>query len=399
MPSGKRGAFNKSMENLEMKNRIPFTLGSLLVLAIFFLVLYSNPVSGSNEESLELTKIGQVANVPDGYDVHVDEAKEIAYLSAGYSGVYIFNVTDPTNPIELSHIPSANIPGQGAGYAHQFLIQDDIMFVGDGIGGIKIIDCSDPSNPVVMKQFVDGYAWSARISGDDLFIPHGYFDVSGEISVVNVTDLTNPIILEHSPTDGAASDIEIQGNFAYVSSSYAGFTVFDVSNHSNLTKIGNWTGPSTNGLESGDLEIIDDLIYLSYWEHGFRIFNVSDPTSIVVVKEFTEYTGLFSVHVERDQNLAFLSDHTLGLVVLDVSDPTEPFEITRYYDGGKPCMVHIVDDIVYMTDQDVGLVILKMEGSGDYMSGQSSSNGNIPSFELPVAIMGFFFFVKFRKRI
>ncbi|MHA2296880.1 MAG: LVIVD repeat-containing protein [Candidatus Hodarchaeales archaeon] len=376
-----------------MKNRTTLIFGSLIIFFLLQLVIVTRPISGTSETTLTLTKIGQF-NLDDGYDVWVDSDKKVAYVTNGYSGVTILDVTTPSSPVELASVPSADIPGMWDGYAHQFLIQEDIIYVGDGIGGLKVINVSDPSNPTVIKQYVDGYAWSARIVGNSVFIPHGYFDVNGEMTVVNITDPANPELIKRCSTDGAATDIEIQENLAFLTTSFAGFTVFDISNHSNPVEVGKWTGQSNNGLESGDLEVIDDLVFLSYWEHGFVILNVSDLANIEVISEINEYQELFSVHIESDRDLAFLSDHEFGLIVLDISDPTHPVEMTRYFDDGGPCMIHVIDDLVYMADQEIGLIILEIvetdlssQSSTNSSSSSSSSATSIPGFELSLVIL------------
>jgi hypothetical protein len=90
------------------------------------------------------------------------------------------------------------------------------------------------------------------------------------------------------------------------------------------------------------------------------VLDISDVSDIGLVTQFDESSSGFSVYVERERDLAFLCDFEIGLVMLNVSDPIQLIEITRYVDGGKPCRIHIVDDIVYMTDQDNGFVILEI---------------------------------------
>ncbi|MHA2003070.1 MAG: LVIVD repeat-containing protein, partial [Candidatus Thorarchaeota archaeon] len=180
---------------------------------------------------------------------------------------------------------------------------------------------------------------------------------------------TAPALLGSHSTDGDATDIELVDNLAFVTTSFAGFTVFNVSNHTNPIQLGQYDGQSTSNAELGDLEIVGDLAYLSYWENSFKVLNISDVSSIEIVAEFDESSNAFSVHVETEDDLAFLCDFELGLVVLDISIPTQLTEIGRYFDGGKPGRVQVVDNLVYMTDADNGFVILELTESSALITG------------------------------
>jgi len=344
---------NRWERNTRMKSKLTCVI---CVLALFF-ILNSRAscfVSGTSTNEFILTRIGQV-ETGDAYDVWVDNDNEVAYVTCGYSGVKIFDVSDPYNPAEIASVPSSL-----SGYAHQFTMRDNLMFIGDGSGGLKIIDFENSSNPDVVYQFTDDYSWAVEVEGDAAFVVNGFMGSGDRLTIVNVTDPTTPVLLGNHSTVGDATDIEVVENIAYVTTSFAGFTIFNVSNHTNPVQLGQYTGQSTSNAELGDLEIVGDLAFLSYWGQSFKVLNISDISSISVVAEFNESLSTFSVHIEIDRSLAFLSDHELGLLVLNMSIPTQLTEMARYFDGGKPCRVQVVGDLVYMTDQDNGFVILEI---------------------------------------
>ncbi|MHA2065107.1 MAG: hypothetical protein ACXABY_12090, partial [Candidatus Thorarchaeota archaeon] len=67
-----------------------------------------------------------------------------------------------------------------------------------------------------------------------------------------------------------------------------------------------------------------------------------------------------------------------GLLVLDITIPTQLTEIGRYFDGGKPGRVQVVDDLIYMTDADNGFMILEI----------GENQALTPSFELLLLVVG-----------
>lgn len=313
-----------------------------------------------------LTKIAQV-ETGDAYDVWIDTDNDIAYVTCGYSGVKIYDISDPHEPIEL-----ANVSSSSSGYAHQLVMRENLMFIGDGRGGLKIIDFENLSNPVVLSQYTGDYAWDVEVRGDTAFVANGFQGIGGKLTIVNVTDPATPILLSSFITIGDATDIEVVDNLAFLTTSYAGFTVFDISNHTNPIQLAQYIGPSTSDTDLGDLEIVGDLAFLSYWNKSFKVLNITDLSNIEVIAEFNKSLESFSVHIDTERSLAYLCDLELGLILLDIHNPTQLTEVTRYFDGGKPNRVEVVGNLIYMTDQENGFVILGIEDSDELTIGLES---------------------------
>jgi len=335
-------------------------LSCIIRILALVLILNSGPIglaSAASTSGLVLTRIAQV-DTGDAYDVRVDTGNQIAYVTCGYSGMRIFDISDPHNPAQVGYVS----PSSG-GYAHQLAVRENLVFIADGYGGIKIVDVTNYSSPVVLGQYIGYYAWDVEVVGNTAFAANTH---DNGLTIVNVTDSTAPSLLGSHTTVGGATDLELVGDLAFVTTGYGGFTVFDVSDVSGPVQLAQYTGnPTAEDIGLGDLEIVGDLAFLSYYESSFKILNISDISSIEVISEFNETSSAFSVHVDVDRSLAFVCDLELGLLVLDIGTPSQPTEIARYFDGGKPNRVRVVDDLVYMTDQDNGFVILEIgEDSG-----------------------------------
>ncbi|MFW9981984.1 MAG: LVIVD repeat-containing protein, partial [Candidatus Thorarchaeota archaeon] len=333
----------------------------VLCFLVFAMILnsllgYCVPIASANQ--IVLTKIAQI-ETGDAYDVWVDTSRNITYVTCGYSGVKAFDVSDPGNPIEIATVSSSLDY-----YAHQLVMRNNLMFIGDGRGGLKIIDFGNISSPIVLSQYTGDYAWDVEVRGDTAFVANGFQGVGDRLTIVNVSDPTSPELLGSHTIAGDATDIEIVENLAFVTTSYAGFTVFDVSNHTNPIQLTQYVGPSTSDADLGDLEIIGELAFLSYWGKSFKILNISNLSNIEIIAEYNETLDSFSVHIDTDRNLAFLCDLELGLLLLDIQNPTQITEVTRYFDGGKPNRIDVVGNLIYMTDQENGFVILEIGESG-----------------------------------
>ena len=98
--------------------------------------------------------------VPDG---------NYAYLSNGYSGMLVINISNPSSPILQGTYSS---PGYLMGVAtsgnYAFVTAN---FVEPDYGEIQAVDISDPSNPTwVTAQNIPGGAYGIHINGDYAYV-------------------------------------------------------------------------------------------------------------------------------------------------------------------------------------------------------------------------------------
>lgn len=224
--------------------------------------------------------------------------------------------------------------------------------------------------------------------GNTAFLANGYNGIGDRLTIVNVIDPSSPALLGSYTTAGDATDIEIVEDLAFVITSYKGFAVYDISNLTYPVKLAQYLGESTSDADLGDLEIVGDLAFLSYWDYNLKVLNISDLSDIRVVSEFNESMNAFSAHIDAERNIAFLCDLELRLLLLDIQDPAQLTEVTRYFDGGKPNRIEVAGNFIYMTDQENGLVILHMEESGETTSSGTSSDGFIMSLEALLLVGG-----------
>ncbi len=58
--------------------------------------------------------------------------------------------------------------------------------------------------------------------------------------------------------------------------------------------------------------------------------------------------------------MAFLSDDNDGLEIVNISDPTNPWKISGFNDGGHTRNLFVDNNLVFLTDLDDGLEILEL---------------------------------------
>ncbi len=99
---------------------------------------------------------------------------------------------------------------------------------------------------------------------------------------------------------------------------------------------------------------------------GITLLDLQDPLHPAVMTRFTGglTSGVHNVWVEGDYVYAAVDGGAPGLVVVDISDPTAPFQAGGYYGGSSFVHdVYVRDGLAFVSHWDFGLVILDV-GNG-----------------------------------
>jgi hypothetical protein len=95
--------------------------------------------------------------------------------------------------------------------------------------------------------------------------------------------------------------------------------------HHNIERIGYWGG---NWGEIWDIEIQGDYAYLTADQSGLRIVDISNPESPEEISFF--YVGGKTKEVVIEGNIAYVANQDRGLEIIDISDPQNPAEISTF---------------------------------------------------------------------
>ena len=230
-------------------------------------------------------------------DVAVDPDLDYAYLArwggeacAGPEGggkdtpdggVYVIDISDPTNPVEVGFIPTHQDTLVGEGM--QVIRLDTAYFTGDvlvvnheGCGknykaGVSLWDVTDPLNPKKLQEnfgdiTLDGqrdpgdvnqthsaFAWQA---GDRAYLVATDDEEAADVDIFDITNPKKPVLIA-----------EFDLNELAVSQPELGLT--DSFLHDMVVK-------EING---------EFIMLLSYWDGGYVQLNVTDPTNPVLLAE------------------------------------------------------------------------------------------------------------------
>jgi len=294
---------------MRMSRRSPIALVVALVASLMLpLAAAAHDQHGPDEGHLlgegawgKIELIGQVTvhDAEPGLiaDVAIDPDLDYAYLArwggeacAGPEGggkdtfdggVYVIDISDPSNPVEVGFIPTHQDTLVGEGM--QVIRLDTAYFTGDvlvvnheGCGknykaGVSLWDVTDPLNPKKLKEnfgdiTIDGqrdagdvnqthsaFAWQA---GDRAYLVATDDEEAADVDIFDITNPKKPVLIA-----------EFDLNELAVSQPELGLT--DSFLHDMVVK-----------------EIDGEFIMLlSYWDGGYVQLNVTDPTNPVLLAE------------------------------------------------------------------------------------------------------------------
>ena len=158
---------------------------------------------------------GNYAYVADGSSPD-DVSNRYSLTGSGSNGNFqVIDISDPTKPLAVG---SCETPGT----AYDVDVSGTYAYVADSKGGLQVIDVSDPENPLIAGQLNTPQASGVHITGNTAYMLD---DIAGLI-LIDISDPLNPVISGWCNTRERASDVDVSGAFAYVTSGIS-YVTFD----------------------------------------------------------------------------------------------------------------------------------------------------------------------------
>ncbi len=232
----------------------------------------------------------------------------------------------------------------------QFMELVDVELDGDvawaaGQGGYIPVDVRDPAAPRVL--FLDGN-FISRLHRVESVRP-GLLAGSNRdegLTLLDVNDPAAPVIVGVARGTGWEG-LAAVGDLLYVSSREEGLLVFDVADAAHPRELAAVPGlPSTWELVATD----DGWLYAADNDLGIVPVDLADPTAPVVGAPVAMPGATYHVAVQDGYVYAAVGGD--GVVVLDRSDPARPVPVAQVTTGGTVVMVAISGRWLYAADHE-----------------------------------------------
>lgn len=286
---------------------------------------------------------GIVGKWPNGHcDVVVADGN-YAYIGVG-GLVKVIDVSDPTCPIEISSMatPSA-VKG--------LFLDGDYLYVANRNEGVLILDVSDPSHPLEITHF------SSIDQARDIYVAYPYAYIVDGLRIIDISNHSNLIemgFLENSR--GGYRDVHISGNYAFATAWEYGFHILNISDPSKPMLISKVDFGDTSTIVNRCF-VVGNYAYVANFGFGLRIVDVSDPAKPMTVASLFESDWIWDIHVS-DKYLYVLA--ISGLHILDITDPINLTELGFCLPDtiADESALYVSGDYAYIADSWMGLLIV-----------------------------------------
>ncbi len=152
----------------------------------------------------------RLAYIPTGAGYFLALQDTLLYISDVWTGVYIYNVSDPANPAFIREF-HGHLPIQ------ELRIADSMLYAGSSVG-FGIYDFSDPINPVYMRHYFNaGFNYGMEIVKDFAYLSDGY----DGLRVIDIADIYNPFEFDWYNTPGVALYTITVGDSIYLADQHS----------------------------------------------------------------------------------------------------------------------------------------------------------------------------------
>ncbi len=173
---------------------------------------------------------------------------------------------------------------------------------------------------------------------------YAYLGVGSRLSIVNVSNATNPYEVSYCSVHETIVGIDIIGNYAYVITVDEGLRIIDISDKSSPYIVGSL---DMSGSGYGmSITVVGNYAYIGYESEGLRIVNVSNKTNPYEVGQYDSPGFTYDVLVSGQ--IAYLADWSNCLRIVDISNPDSPHEVGYYLTQDESSSLFKYDNYLYV---------------------------------------------------
>ena len=262
---------------------------------------------------------------------------QYAYL-ASYNGdgVMIIDISDTANP----RLAGYYNPPVGGRFQDVVVIDGIGYFGSESRGGLHIVDVRNPANPVLLSQV--NTEQNGHPNVHEIFVADGaLYEADSRTNRVKVFDVRNPsapvFVRDIDATDPRVHAAVVMNGRLFTSGLGGKTDIYDVRRV--LTEQPTLLGTVDSGSGSHSSWASNDGRLLAVAREtpngDVRLFDISDPSSARLLTTISAQSlgiDAFSPHNPYIVgNMLYVSWYQAGLVVLDITDPSQP-RFTGVYD-------------------------------------------------------------------
>jgi len=223
----------------------------------------------------------------------------------------------------------------------------DLAFCGNG-GGVYILAFAAPSNPILVsdkirtRDFISGLFYES--DSQRLYVAARF----AGLEIWDVSDPLDPERLGCFQGNSVITDVFVSDFFAYVADDSYGLRIIDVALPTNPQEVGSlYTGASEH------IFLIDSLAFTDAYNYTLLVINVSNPAKPEVIGSFDPL--VMHIHdIYATENYVYIADlinPDSAFRVIDISDPTNPYQVGNCDTIQQSYAVYVVGSYAYVLEK------------------------------------------------
>lgn len=336
-----------------------------LISALIAFVLFSgcaersDPAGPSGIEDAFIL-LGQFRTPGWAEDIWVHDS--LAFIADGEQGVAVYNILNPANPQLVKRMSTSSSAEK---IAYSPVTNTILLNEATGQGGLTMYDYDGLTR---LSQMFD--------AGLDEF---SYFDVTSDTIIICDVEprfgfRIFTVIYSHADNEwfndeirgiinlsGSPRGLEFDHEYAYIANNQLGMRILQIEYTgfiNNITDLGLTDTPGA----ARDIALTADKQHavVADYQGGICLVDISDKAHPSVVSSLVPEKADAIIKVKVVDDVAYFIDQYTALYAADVSDPASPRLIGKYLVPQPVGLFVTPDETVYLADEDLGLVILKL---------------------------------------
>jgi hypothetical protein len=277
-----------------------------------------------------------------------DLGKKFEYVATFTTGLKVVEVTDASSPVvryeqEWGHMDTVLTVMLSGNYLYT-----------TGFDTMIIFDVSNPLSPQKLGTYpldrVRGFApWfddGLAVSGNYLFVcQYGTFNT---LDVVDVTNKSNPVLVNSYPAGIMPMSVFIDGNYGYIGEG-DGLEIVNVSDVNNITQVAKFTDDHVS-----QVQVAGNTAYYTNFT-SLVTMNVADKAHPAVLGSYvlpsqSDEQFFLPFRFFKDGNFVYVPTMLDEIFKLDVSNPSNITKATDIPTPGMPVYLQVENGTFFIAD-------------------------------------------------
>jgi len=276
--------------------------------------------------------------------------KDVFWVLAYQMYLVVLDVSNPASPVQIS---DSLLNGD----TQEVLVADHYVYIASGWAGLRIVDVAQPTAPVEVRfNQARDFATAVAAANGYVYVGAGQsigtYVCSGELDVVDVGNPSSPVAIG-SDGGGCVSDIAVTSRYAYLPTTGRGgsLTIVDISNPAVPIQAGSYVSDTDFFGGYSTVTVADSRAYVTGF--GLVLLDVSSPTNVREIARKPGYGG----HVAVIGSYAYNACGDRGLCIWNAASLAD---IAVYQTPGSASDVVVAGNYAYIADGSAGLRVVSI---------------------------------------